>query len=198
MLRIYFQTVMLIMPLYTPSPILLKLIFSPPDYVESPSLFKRGGIYYATYGSCCCGCAEGSGQVVFTAPSVSGPWTRQTHADVNCRNASANICGGYGRRAGQAADLVYPAQWWGPSFIPVSKGTQVLFLGRRWLSGDLHPEGCFDICGNNGNRAACRSSNYFLKTDYSVWYPIEFDNTTGEVLPFRPLPNFTLDIEVGM
>ena len=33
--------------------------FFPDDFVESPSLFKRGGRYYVTYGSCCCGCQEG-------------------------------------------------------------------------------------------------------------------------------------------
>lgn len=29
--------------------------FFPDDFVESPSLFKRKGTYYVTYGSCCCG-----------------------------------------------------------------------------------------------------------------------------------------------
>ena len=46
--------------------------FFPDDYVESPSLFKRGDTYFATYGSCCCGCSEGGGITVFTAPAVSG------------------------------------------------------------------------------------------------------------------------------
>lgn len=65
--------------------------FFPDDYVESPSLFKRKGLYYLTYGSCCCGCAEGGGQVVFTAKAVEGPWVRQTHADINCNNATAKV-----------------------------------------------------------------------------------------------------------
>jgi beta-xylosidase len=42
----------------------------PDNFVESPSLFKRKGTYYLTYGSCCCGCQEGSGQAVFTAKAV--------------------------------------------------------------------------------------------------------------------------------
>ena len=57
--------------------------FFPDDYVESPSLFKRKGVYYVTYGSCCCGCAEGGGIVIFTAPSVHGPWTRQVSGREN-------------------------------------------------------------------------------------------------------------------
>ena len=57
--------------------------FFPDDYVESPSLFKRKGVYYVTYGSCCCGCAEGGGIVIFTAPSVHGPWTRQVSSREN-------------------------------------------------------------------------------------------------------------------
>ena len=46
--------------------------FFPDDYVESPALFKHGNTYFVTYGSCCCGCSEGGGITVFTAPSVQG------------------------------------------------------------------------------------------------------------------------------
>ena len=121
----------------------------PDDFVESPSLFKRQGIYYLTYGSCCCGCQEGGGQVVFTAKNVSGPWARQGHADVNCNNANATICGGFSKRDANYHQLVYHAQWWGPSFIPLANNdTQILFVGRRWLSGPNLPKGCFDICSN--------------------------------------------------
>jgi hypothetical protein len=175
----------------------------PDDYVESPSLFKRKGTYYLTYGSCCCGCTEGGGQVVFTAKAVAGPWARQTsHADVNCRNASAPICGGFGSRSQQYKDLVYHAQWWGPSFIPLANGdTQVLFLGRRWLSGPNLPTGCFDICGNapplgNGNKAACQrgGEHYLMRSDNSVWYPVEFDADSGHIMPFETKESFELDL----
>jgi beta-xylosidase len=78
----------------------------PDDFVESPSLFKRESVYYLTYGSCCCGCQEDGGQVVFTAPAVAGPWVRQQpHSDINCNDADAEICGGYSRRDGQYAEL---------------------------------------------------------------------------------------------
>eukprot|EP00038_Savillea_parva_P010595 m.191387 g.191387 ORF g.191387 m.191387 type:complete len:380 (-) comp18323_c0_seq1:39-1178(-) len=171
--------------------------FFPDDYVESPSLFKHGSTYYLTYGSCCCGCDEGGGQVVYSAPKVSGPWTRQApHADINC-DASLEICGGFGKRAGQVNDLVYHAQWWGPSFIPLADGsTQVMYLGRRWLSGPNVPSGCHDICGNRGDPAACQAggANYEFKSDYSVWYPLEFDNATGNIATMRPLSSFTLEL----
>lgn len=71
------------------------------------------------------------------------------HADINCRNSTALVCGGYSLRDDNYDNLVYNAQWWGPSFIPLATGeTQVLFLGRKWLSGPDLPEGCFDICSN--------------------------------------------------
>lgn len=170
--------------------------FFPDDFVESPALFKRNGFYYVTYGSCCCGCAEGGGIVVFSSKSIKGPWTRQSpHSDINCRNSSAPICGGFELRKNELHSLVYNAQWWGPSFIPLSSGeTAVMFVGRRWLSGPNHPPGCNDICGNGGKRELCRSSTYFLKTDFSVWYPLEFDPHTGFIFQMQPLPTFQLSL----
>ena len=78
-----------------------QLIATLPDtMVESPSLFRRNGIYYATYGSCCCACRAGSGQVVNWALSPAGPWKRQMpHPDINCVDATAQICGEYGPSA---------------------------------------------------------------------------------------------------
>ena len=171
----------------------------PDDYVESPALFKRKGVYYVTYGSCCCGCKEGGGIVVFTSrDGVAGPWARQRPAaDVNCQNTSAPICGGFGLRDQQAGDLIYTAQWWGPSFIPMADGsTTILFLGRKWLSGPHVPPGCNDICGNRGKPELCQAGGgaYALRSDESVWVPLEFNDTTGAVLPLRLVPNFTLDI----
>ena len=186
--------------------------FGAPDfYVESPALFKRKGIYYVTYGSCCCGCNEGGGIVVFTSRSIHGPWVRQApHADVNCRNASAPVCGGYGWRSNNDDELVFHAQWWGPSFIPVvaddggganggggGTETAIVFVGRRWLSGPNVPEGCNDICGNAGHPEKCLDGGgkYALRSDLSVWYPLEFDDANGgAILPLRPLPSFELNL----
>lgn len=174
----------------------------PDDFVESPSLFKRKGTYYLTYGSCCCGCSEGSGQVIFKAASIEGPWHRQSHADINCMNASAQICGGYSARDTEYSNLVYKAQWWGPSFIPLANGdTQILFLGRRWLSGPHLPVGCYDICGNgpplgDGNQEHCQTGGdkFEMRSDFSVWYPIEFDENSGDILPMKLMTNFTLEL----
>lgn len=38
------------------------------------------------------------------------------------------------------------------------------------------------------------SSTYYLKSDYDVWYPLEFDDTTGAILPLRPIEWFVLDL----
>lgn len=173
--------------------------FFPDAYVESPSLFKRGSIYYATYGSCCCACRGGSGQVVFTAPAVAGPWTRQaSHADINCANASEPICGGFGARAAQRAELYTNAQWWGPSFIPLTNGDRaVMFTGRRWLSGPHNPVGCDDMCGNYpAGRSLCVAPDYRAATDFDVWHPLEFA-ADGSIMPMHPLPSFQLDIPIG-
>ncbi len=64
---------------------------------------------------------------MFSATSIYGPWERQAvNPDVNCENATAPICGGYGGRTTNRDELVFNAQWWGPSFIPLADGsTQV-------------------------------------------------------------------------
>lgn len=54
-------------------------------YVEGAQLFKRAGVYYLAYGSCCCFCRGGSGLVVYQARNISGPWVRQQF-DLNCNS----------------------------------------------------------------------------------------------------------------
>ena len=39
-------------------------------------------------------------------------------------------------------------------------------------------------------------SRYLLKSDLSVWYPLEFDEETGAILPMRPLRSFELHLPV--
>merc|ERR1712217_270716 len=45
----------------------------PEYFVEAPAFFKRGGLFYALFGHCCCFCYQGSGVMVYTAPSPRGP-----------------------------------------------------------------------------------------------------------------------------
>lgn len=47
-------------------------------FVEAPALFKRGSIYYATFGHCCCYCEGGSPVSVYTATAPLGPYTKQS------------------------------------------------------------------------------------------------------------------------
>ena len=97
---------------------------------------------------------------------------------------------------------MWHAQWFAPSAIPLANGeTQVLLNGHRWLSGPNKPDGCFDICGNGrpwgrGNASLCQAGGdrYRISSDLSVWYPLEFDDETGAILPFAPLASFTLDL----
>jgi beta-xylosidase len=44
---------------------------------EAPVLFRRGSIYYAVFGSCCCYCEAGSPVSMYTARSPLGPYTKQ-------------------------------------------------------------------------------------------------------------------------
>ena len=157
--------------------------FFPDGLVESPSLFKRGGTYYATYGSCCCACREGGGIVVFSAPSVAGPWTRQAPwGDINCKHPT-QIC----RAAG---DFVINAQWWGASIILTASGEDaIIFTGRRWLSGAGNPAGCSSLCGGN---PSCLAPGYLLRSDFDVWVPLLFNGSS--ILPLQQTPSFTIDL----
>jgi len=48
------------------------------DAGEAPLMFKRGGIYYAVFGGCCCYCEAGTGGLTaYTATAPLGPYTKQ-------------------------------------------------------------------------------------------------------------------------
>jgi hypothetical protein len=47
------------------------------SFVEAPAMFKRNGIYYATFGSCCCYCESGSEVRVYTSTNPLGNYTKQ-------------------------------------------------------------------------------------------------------------------------
>ena len=46
--------------------------------VEAPAVFKRGDIYYAVFGQCCCYCGSGSVVSVYTSSSALGPYTKRS------------------------------------------------------------------------------------------------------------------------
>ena len=171
--------------------------FFPLDYVESPALFKRNGRYYVASGSCCCACRGGSGLVIYSSDSILGPWVLQRTGplyDINCNDQSTELCGAFGLRKVGAADILWNAQWWSVSTIPLAGGGSTLLLnGRRWLSGEGNDPACGDMCGNHGNNTPCDNPDYELRSDYDVWLPLEFD-AAGNVLPLHALPSFTLDI----
>jgi len=168
----------------------------PDGGVESPGLWKHAGIYYLAYGSCCCACRGGGGVVIFTASSIMGPWTRQApYGDVNC-DVESRMCSG-DAHSSTLNNLVYHAQWWGPSFIPLRNGSvQILYTGRRWLSGPGNNASCEDMCGNGGGTGgpeSCVTPGYRLATDFDVWHPMTF-TANGTVLPFTSLDSYTLDL----
>ena len=167
--------------------------FFPISYVESPSLFKRAGRYYLLSPSCCCACRGGSGLAVYSAPSILGPWALQ-RGDVNCNDTLVEICGAFGARTVGEGGILWSAQWWSVSTIPLAGGGAALLLnGRRWLSGEGNDPACGDMCGNLGHNAPCVNDKYELRRDVDVWLPLEFDGE-GNVLPLRPLDSFTLDL----
>lgn len=53
------------------------LIHGHPDGDEAPVMFKRGGLYYVTYASGCCGCKGGSIIWAYWARHPLGPWYLQ-------------------------------------------------------------------------------------------------------------------------
>lgn len=81
-------------------------------FVEAPALFKRNGVYYATFGSCCCYCESGSPVSVYTAMHPLGPYTQR------------NVLG---------AALAAPA-----SIAPPSNGTVVAVLSATYASSCGH------------------------------------------------------------
>ena len=163
----------------------------PDRYVEGGVLFKRGEIYYATAGSCCCFCRGGAGVVVYQATSIRGPWTRQA-LDVNCNRTDAgDVCGAYGDRNNDPIRI--KAQGIGLSLVPLADGsTAYLWQGERWLSGANNNPACNDACG-----CTDEPPTYIKGHDFSYWILLEFD-AQGNVLPFAEfVDSFTLDVAEG-
>jgi len=162
----------------------------PDRYVEGAILFKRKGLYYVGYGSCCCFCRGGSGAGFFSSPSIKGPWKRLGY-DKNCLNG-LELCGTYADRS--CDSLIIPAQGIGLSVIPSNTGENYyIWQGERWLSALGNPPGCPDEC--RPTTGICAGPDYYVKGHgYTYWYPLEFDST-GDVLPFASFV-FSFDLDI--
>lgn len=97
-------------PDYTSSTLVSSGIFGA-SFVEAPALFKRGSVYYAVFGSCCCYCGAGSPVSVYTASHVLGPYTRQ---------------GTLGELHSQQTDIF--------AYVDSSGATQFMYVGDHWQS----------------------------------------------------------------
>jgi len=164
----------------------------PDHYVEGSALWKRNGIYYAAYGSCCCFCRPGSGVVVYSAKNITGPWTRQS-TDVNCDTKNNPVCGKYGARI-TSDSLIIDAQIITVSTLKASDGSSVyLWAGERWLSAPNNNPTCPDEC--RPETGICQEPPTYVKGHgYAYWYSLEF-GANGEVKTFQPFVNsFQLDL----
>jgi hypothetical protein len=170
----------------------------PDTFIEAPSMFKRNGTFYATYGTCCCACREGSGVVVFTAGDVAGPWMRQTGpSDVNCRNSSSPICPGsaYAPSKDSLDNAIIPAQGFSINEITTADGgTEWIWIGDRWLQGPGNNPECTNLCNKPAPQACIAGQpNYRVGRDPTYWTPLEFD-AAGKVLPLYWRDSFELNL----
>lgn len=79
--------------------------------VEAPAMWKRGGLYYAAFGDCCCYCEGGSAVSVYTATSPLGPYTARTSL---------------GDLTSQATDIF--------AYVDDSGVEQFMYIGDHWQS----------------------------------------------------------------
>ena len=79
---------------------------------EAPSLFKREGMYYAVFGTCCCYCGSGSEVNVYTsARGPLGPYTKRTSL---------------GQLHSQSTDIF--------RYVDAAGKEQFMYIGDHWQS----------------------------------------------------------------
>jgi hyaluronoglucosaminidase len=161
-----------------------------PDYfIEAPVMFKRGDIYYALYGHCCCFCQQGSGIIVFTAETPMGPWIKQPGGniacvppgDVNHESVSPSFHFNGVPTPGQGclyngSDFVSTTNAQQNFVIEVqqaaSKGSLFIWTGDLWQQA---PDG---IKGHEGQ----------------FWVPLRFD-ATGRIEKVKHVDSFEIEME---
>jgi hypothetical protein len=105
--------------------------FISPSNNEAPIMFARNGVYYLTFGECCCFCHQGSGTVVMYALHPLGPWS--TPADGADLNPKVKADGDRRIRAQQSFVIQ----------VPTDAGeTGYVYVGDLWTSapGPDHPK----------------------------------------------------------
>jgi len=87
---------------------------------EAPVLFRRNGLYYALFDTCCCFCPPGSGARVLIAKDPLGPYKE---------------LGNINRQPGSGANIIDAQQTW-VAQIPTDSASEPAFIwmGDRWGS----------------------------------------------------------------
>jgi hypothetical protein len=134
--------------------------------VEAPAVFKRHGIYYAVFGSCCCYCGSGSVVTVYTSiAGPLGPYTKRTTlaASSSTTSSSSMSYDGDQNFGSQQTDIF--------SYFDSSGVEQFMYIGDHWQSA---PDG--------------------LKShDFTVWAPLIF-TTDGNVTTRGFESSFVVDV----
>lgn len=140
-----------------------------PSFIEAPTLFRRGDVYYVFTGGCTCFGLGGAGVVVNTASSPLGPWTTRTNAlDPGC--SVGNGCSpGCSQRHGQPvtqAQQNYVIRVGGAA--SGSNATAFVWTGDRWQTG--------------ANDTGAKPPG--LKGwDYQYWVPLMWDEASNPPVP---------------
>jgi hypothetical protein len=160
------------------------------SFVEAPAIFKRNGVYYATFGSCCCYCLSGSPVSVYTATTPLGPWTQrnvlggQTVSGGDCPKAttsrgSALLDALLGVDMGaetsgaclRSRDAISAQQTDIFEWIDSNGDPQFMYIGDRWQSA---PDG--------------------LKAhDFTFWSPLNF-TADGNITAMQDVSDFVINI----
>lgn len=173
----------------------------PEYFTEAPAFFRRDGHFYLLFGHCCCFCYQGSGVMVYTAPSPGGPWTAQCSDAQNTSDSCLSSLGdlacvpngaeddttlGVDARAeptpghgcnyqGRSLTSSLHAQQNFVIDVPSkSRGQQLIWTGDRWQQA---PDG---IKGHEGQ----------------TWVVLEFDDV-GRIKPLRWQDTVSFDVDEG-
>ena len=173
----------------------------PEYFVEAPTLFLRGNVYYAVFTLCCCFCMQGSGAIVYTAPHPLGPWTAQG-ADIACvpdGNSTAGAGASAGAGAGAGATDAHLAAALGLGGIPTpSQGcehrdpntTSAVLSQQSFIAEVETPAGpAFLWAGDRWQQSFDGTKGH----DPQFWAPLAFD-AQGAILPLRWIDNFTINV----